>query len=116
MPFETFNPPVRQSPGTKVTPEVKVLTADFGDGYTQESPDGSNNVKEVATLQWNVLLEEDAQAIYDFFVGKKGSTPFYYALTGNAAKKWTCKVFDREWETPNKVTATFKESFVHDPG
>jgi phage-related protein len=114
MAFVTFTPPVRQSPGTKMAPEVKILTASFGDGYTQEGPDGSNNVREVAALVWSVLLESDASSIYNFLKGQKGSIPFYYALADGVTRKWTCKEFSRLWDTPNTLNATFRESFVHD--
>jgi phage-related protein len=114
MPFNTFTPPVQQGPGSKMAPEVKILSANFGDSYTQEAPDGINNVRMVATLNWPVLLEDQAQAIFDFFVAQKGSIPFYYALRDGVTRKWTCKEFDRLWDTPNTVTATFRESFVHD--
>lgn len=114
MPFDTFVPPIKQSPGTKMEPEVKILSASFGDGYTQEGPDGSNNVRDVATLTWSVLLENEAQVIYDFFKAHKGSIPFYYALRDGVTRKWTCKQFSRLWDTPNTVTATFRESFIHD--
>jgi phage-related protein len=114
MPFNTFNPPVRQSPGTKMNPEIKTLEAPFGDGYTQGSPDGMNNVREVASLNWAVLLEDQADAIYSFLKAHKGTIPFYYALRDGVTRKWTCKQFDRLWDTPNTVTATFRESFMAD--
>jgi phage-related protein len=114
MPFNTFTPPVPQSPGTKMSPEVKSLEAAFGDGYTQGSPDGMNNIRMVASLNWAVLLEEDAQAIFDFFVAQKGTIPFYYTLRDGVQRKWTCKQFDRLWDSPNTVTATFRESFTAD--
>ena len=114
MPFNTFAPPVRQSPGTKMTPEIKILAATFGDGYTQDAPDGSNNVREVAALVWSVLLEADASAIYNFLKEQKGSIPFYYGLGDGVTRKWTCKDFTRLWDTPNTLNATFRESFIHD--
>lgn len=114
MPFDTFTPPVPQSPGTKMKPEVKTLEAPFGDGYTQGSPDGVQNVRMVATLNWAVLLEDQADEIFNFFVEHKGTIPFYYALRDGTVRKWTCKEFDRLWDTPNTVTATFRESFLAD--
>jgi phage-related protein len=115
MPFDTFTPPVPQSPGTKMSPEIKTLEASFGDGYTQGSPDGVQNVREVASLNWAVLLEDQADAIYSFLKAHKGSIPFYYALRDGVVRKWTCKEFSRLWDTPNTITATFRESFIYDP-
>jgi phage-related protein len=114
MPFDTFNPPVMQSPGTKMSPEIKTLEASFGDGYTQGSPDGINSVRMVATLNWAALLDAEAQTIFDFFVAHKGTIPFYYALRDGVVRKWTCKQFDRTTDTPNTITATFRESFTAD--
>jgi phage-related protein len=95
-------------------PEVKILSAGFGDGYTQEGPDGMNSVREVATLTWSVLLETQADTIYSFLKAHKGSQPFYYALRDGVTRKWTCKVFSRLWDTPNTLTATFRENFTFD--
>lgn len=113
MAFVTFTPPVRQSPGTKNTPEIKLLQAAFGDGYTQDGPDGSNNVRDVVSLSWNVLTEADAQTIFDFLMAHT-TVPFYYAMTGNTTKKWTAKDTSRAWDTPNTVTSTFRQSFIYD--
>jgi phage-related protein len=114
MAFDTFNPPLAPSPGTKMQPEVKTLKAQFGDGYVQMAPDGLNNVREVANLTWSVLLPAQADAIYTFLKAHKGTIPFYYALRDGVTRKWTCEQFDRLWDTPNTVTATFRESFVLD--
>lgn len=114
MPFDTFVPPVMQSPGTKVTPEVKTLEAPFGDGYTQGSPDGINNIRQVASLNWQVLLDDQLQEILDFIHAHKGTIPFYYALRDGVVRKWTCKEFTPTWDTPNTLTATFRESFLAD--
>jgi phage-related protein len=114
MPFDTFAPPVPQSPGTKMTPEVKTLEASFGGGYTQASPDGVNSIRQVAALNWAVLLEEDAQAIIDFLEAHKGTIPFYYTLRDGKRRKWTCKEFSRLFDTPNTVNATFRETFIAD--
>ncbi len=110
MAFVTFAPPVRQSPGTKNTPEVKILEAQFGEGYIQSSPDGSNSVREVVSVTWDVLLEAQAETIYTFLMAHV-TVPFKYALTGNTTKNWTAKDVSRLWDTPNTITATFRQSF-----
>jgi len=114
MAFDTFVPPLAPSPGTKMAPEVKILSASFGDGYTQEAPDGLNNIRMVATVTWSFLLPDQADTIFGFLTAHKGSGPFYYALRDGVMRKWTCKQFERLWDTPNSVTATFRESFLHD--
>ncbi|OAF13939.1 hypothetical protein AXW67_18245 [Bradyrhizobium neotropicale] len=94
-----------------MTPEVKTLEAPFGDGYTQGSPDGINNIRQVAALNWAALLDADADTIMNFFVAHKGTIPFYYALRDGVTRKWTCKEFSRVSDTPNTITATFREYF-----
>ncbi len=113
MAFVTFVPPVRQSPGTSNAPEIKILAAPFGEGYSQESPDGSNHIRDMVTVTWDALLEAEAQTIWDFFM-QHTTIPFYYAMTGQAARKWTVTQPKRTWETPNTVTAVFKQSFLSD--
>jgi phage-related protein len=114
MPFNTFAPPLAPSPGTQNAPEVKILEATFGDGYTQAQPDGLNNIRVVATLTWSVLLPDQADPIVAFFQGQKGSIPFYYALRDGVTRKFTCKAWTRTWDTPNQVTATLREYFGAD--
>ena len=43
MGFAAFTPSVPPSPGTGDAPEISLNEADFGDGYTQSSPNGINN-------------------------------------------------------------------------
>jgi phage-related protein len=111
MALDTFNPPIKQSPGTKSTPIVKIKKAEFGDGYTQRMPDGLNHIRQSTTLTWDSLLEADADTIVAFFEAHGGTTPFYYALRDGVTRKWTCETWSRTWQTPNQVTATFVEDF-----
>jgi phage-related protein len=115
MPFPTFTPAVPPSPGTETDREIKLKTAEFGDGYSQETRDGINHIRQVVTLNWEVLTIEQAAAIEDFFHARGGDEPFYYALSDDVTRKWTCKTFKRRREGPNSVSATFKQSFLPDP-
>lgn len=112
MTIPTFNPPVGASPGTKNKPEIKILEAEFGDGYTQATGDGLNHIRKVVSLQWDVLTETQADTIEAFFTDQKGYLPFLYTLRGQSTPtKWTCKEWDRTWGSPNTVTATLRQSF-----
>lgn len=111
MALETFNPPVPPSPGTETETTLKLKTAQFGDGYTQETRDGLNHMRLKAELRWEVLLPADAATIETFFRNHGGDTPFYYALAHDTTRKWTCKVWKRTRDTPNSMTATLEESF-----
>jgi phage-related protein len=110
MALDTFTPPLIQSPGTKYYPTIKKKKAEFGDSYTQAMPQGSNPVQRKVDLIWDTLLEDQAQAIVDFFEAHV-CVPFYYAMRDGVTRRWTCDVFTRTWQTPNQVTATFEQYF-----
>lgn len=114
MTFATFVPPVKQSPGTKMAPEIKTLSVDFGDGYTQDQPDGLNNIRQIATVTWSALKIDQFNVLMDFFVGQKGTIPFYYTLKDGVLRKWTCKEFSGSLDAPDTFTATLRESFLID--
>ena len=72
MTWGTFTPPYAPIPGTEDKPEYKILQADFGDGYTQSTADGLNNVRRVLTVAWDGLTVAEANAIINFFVDQTG--------------------------------------------
>jgi phage-related protein len=109
--LNNFLPPVDPSPGTKTKPELKLKEAAFGDGYTQTTRDGLNHMRRVVTLQWDVLRLDQAIAIEAFFENQGGDTPFYYALSGDTVRKWSCKDWDRSRKAPNTCAATLREDF-----
>jgi phage-related protein len=109
--LNNFVPPVDPSPGTKTKPVLKLKAADFGDGYTQVTRDGLNWIRQVATLQWDLLLPAQAGVIEQFFIGQGGDTPFYYALRDDVIRKWTCKDWERDRNNVGKISATFREDF-----
>lgn len=114
MPLPTFIPPIAPSPGTTDKPEFKVLTADFGEGYTQSAGDGVNNVRRVLSLTWETLLPAQAAVITDFIKARRGFGIFYYTPSNETkALKWTCNDFsDKRGEGGLRtVSATFRQSF-----
>lgn len=113
MALAYFAPVPAPSPGTNNTPEVRVLSAEFGDGYTQEGPDGLNNVKAIYKLKWDTLTVAQADAIEAFFVSKKGTEPFYWRPRASLDwMKFTCKEWTRDLGMPNTFSATLKQSFT----
>ncbi|MFG1230532.1 phage tail protein [Xanthobacter wiegelii] len=114
MALDTFNPPLPPSPGTGNAPEIKLLEAEFGDGYTQITRDGMNHIRDVVRLKWDWLLPAHADAIVGFFRNKGGDTAFLYKPVMFAAPvRWTCK----EWsdDTTDQgfrvVSATLRRDF-----
>lgn len=113
MPLETFNPSVRPSPGTKFIPKVSLNEADFGDGYSQKSPRGLNNVKLDISLRWDGLTETQFNELSEFFEGKLGSRPFYYLPRGKSAPlKFTCKEWGGSDGSPWTFDAKLEQSFT----
>ena len=114
MALTTFNPSVRPSPGTSFKPQVKVLEAEFGDGYSQPTPDGINNIRQKVDLTWDALTETQMNQINNFFTNRKGSQAFYFRPAGYSTPlKWTCKEWSRTlsdgvW----KVQASLVQSFT----
>ena len=112
MALAYFTPNPRPSPGTENTPELKILSAQFGDGYTQETPDGINHIRSVWRLKWDALTPAQADAIEAFFVAQKGTTPFWWKEVSTGPWiKVTCKEWSRTRGAPHTVTATLRQSF-----
>jgi phage-related protein len=111
MSLPIFAPPYPPTTNEN-TPEIKLLKAEFGDGYTQEGGDGVNNVRDVARLQWATLTADEAAEIEAFFKARKGYERFLYRLSDSLEEtKWSCMEWSRSRGTPNTLTATFKQSF-----
>lgn len=110
--MQTFNPSVRPSTTTD-KPEFKVLESDFGDGYTRATGDGMNNIRRIVSLTWDWLTAVQADEIETFIRSHKGAQAFLYTLAdSNEQLKWTCKEIQRTRTTPNKIEATFRQSFA----
>ncbi|MFA9261793.1 MAG: phage tail protein [Undibacterium sp.] len=113
MALSTFTPPVAQSPGMSLRTDLKLLEAEFGDGYTQSGPDGLNYIRDTVSISWDALTDAQRTTINSFFRGLGGHTPFYYQPPGyTAAVKWTCKMWDSKRDSGFwKMTAELKQSF-----
>ena len=95
MALTVFTPPLPPSVGMKRKPEIKLLKAEFGDGYTQIARDGINHIRQVVELQWDALAAWQANAILAFLEARGGDQAFFYTLPGfSTPRRWTCQ----EWE------------------
>lgn len=114
MALKTFCPPVGPSPGTTIKRRVNILEAEFGDGYSQPSPNGINHIRKELPLAWSGLTEYQMQQIDDFFTEHKGTEPFYYKPVGHREPlKWTCKEWEAKLDGVWSMTATLIQSFTH---
>lgn len=80
MSIPEFYPPMTPSIGVTRKPELNLLKANFGDGYTQTAANGLNHIREVLNLRWDVLTKGEADEIEDFLRERGGYQPFYYSL------------------------------------
>lgn len=114
MTIQTFNPAIAPSPGTSATQKLKLLKAEFGDGYVQTVQNGLNYERRSLRLTWDLLHPSDAIYITDFLTLHGGNYPFWYTPSDEAnAIKWTCVDWsdDRIDSGYRRISATFEESF-----
>jgi phage-related protein len=98
---------------TGVTPTVRVLETDFGDGYGQKAMDGINPVKDVWELSWSNLSPTEAQTAYAFLRAAGGATSFLWTPAFESTPRiWTCKKFKLTPTDPaaQTLTASFEEA------
>lgn len=114
MPLDTFTPPQDPSPGqTGKTVTARTLRAQFGDSYSQRSPDGLNSVTESVVLNWPMLSPTNAQTLDDFFAAKQGATAFIYTLPWEETEKiWTAPSWRRG--NPESTHQDFQATLVQE--
>jgi len=115
MAADTFIPPVApSSEGTSTAINMKVRRAEFGDGYSQRTPDGLNFTGRVVTLTWPALVEADLETIVSFFTGLGGASTFTYTLPFESTQfKWTCATLQAGYvdATMRSLVATLQQEF-----
>lgn len=119
MPIPTFTPPIEPSPGTGRKTTFSMFAADFGDGYSQPTPNGLNYRQRELSLSWDALTDAQADTIAEFFdsVGG-GHKPFWFIAPREvSATKWTCKdgCEDSLEAGYRKITLKLKQSFSLEP-
>ena len=113
MPLVTFSPSIAPSPGTSHKPRVKLLVAEFGDGYSQAAPKGLNHIQQTVSLRWDGLTETQMAELKLFFEERGGYRPFYYQPRGfSAPLKWTCSTWNYSDAAPWRFEAMFEQSYT----
>lgn len=114
MAITTFTPAIAPSPGTGEEIELKLLSAQFGDGYTQTTRDGLNHIRKSLSLSWDLLTPSQADAILNVMRAYGGDTPFLYTPSDEATPvQWVCKKwsFRRNGGGMRSVSLTFEADF-----
>lgn len=109
-------PPTASPPyyGSKPSKEFRVLTATFGDGYTQRTPDGLNVEIESWEMQWDTLTKSERDLIVNFLDARMGVEAFSFTMPGeDVAKKWVCRRYNAMPRTHSvyALTATFERVY-----
>ena len=120
MTFATFTPPMGASTsfslGTTEDFAPSVLRNNYGDGYSQRTPDGLNTTLRKLSPRWENLTYDEASTMISFFVARRGVDPFYFQLPGAVTiRKWICTKWSRTYtgETTCGIQAQWEE--VVDP-
>lgn len=110
--METF--PYTAYPPTYGTEEEiadNILTADFGDSYSQSTPDGINYLRSKYSLTWENHHIDDALTIWNFLRPKVNLSPFMWKWEGTTGEiQVRCVSLKRSFPKFNVQTVT--ASFV----
>lgn len=116
MTLPVFSPPQAPSANMVDKPELNILRADFGDGYSQAAPRGLNHIRRTLSLRFDLLERAEKDAIVDFLTAQAGTKAFLYTLPGEASPtRYTCE----DWEVTSlgaslfNVAAKFRQDFSH---
>jgi phage-related protein len=105
----TWNPSVDAT----CNEQMRNSSAQFGDGYKLDSPDGINNRKKVWTLTFNNRPFAEAQAIRTFLVDHGGYLAFDWTDPDGDTLRYTCGTIPRTFKQGLYQTfnLTFEQAF-----
>jgi len=108
--METFNYVPAPGQSKSVTP--RVLTAQFGDGYSQRIGDGINIKPRIYSLTFNRKMDE-LLAIESFLDARKGIEAFIWTPLNSTQGVWICDSWSKVdiLLSVGSITATFTEVF-----
>jgi phage-related protein len=91
--------------------EPKVLSSQFGDGYSQRTPDGINNMMETWSLAFTLRTKTEIDSIETFLRARAGAEAFYWTTPSNRTAKFICKKWSRipEWDGNHALNCVFME-------
>jgi phage-related protein len=92
----------------------RVLSAKFGDGYSQRTPDGLNTMLRKWTILFNNCPKTECDAIESFFIAHGGYLSFNWNPPTGLPGLWICGQPDGWKRTPqagplSSITCTFEE-------
>ncbi len=92
---------------------MRVLEAQFGDGYNQRAADGLNSISTDWSLVWTARPDADITILTDFFRSKFGFEIFLFTPPNDIERQYVCKDYK---PTPtadgfSSLTAKLEEQF-----
>jgi phage-related protein len=114
--FPVFKPARLPDVDPDFSEQPNVYVAQFGDGYSQRSPQGLNHIDATMRLTWGMLSYADEDAIRAFFRERGGWKPFWYGLPGDVLWRWRCVAWGggERFNPFRRINAEFQRVF--DPG
>lgn len=109
--METF-PDIAPSYPSAVPNKFNVRRADYGDGYSQRSPVGINNLSKTCSVGFLKRPLEVCDRIEAFLVARQGAEAFWWQHPRDSVRrKWTCSEYTRTSEetcpSHDSITCTF---------
>ncbi|ACL58778.1 phage tail protein [Methylobacterium nodulans] len=100
--------------GSSKPAKVAVLTATFGDRYSQRTGDGINPLTRDFNYRSVPLRSDKLRQLEDFLISRKGYLPFMFLVPfEDAPRQFICDTWTTDYANPlhSTLTATFKENF-----
>ena len=105
---------VEPSYGSKPQVEFRILSADFGEGYTQRVGDGLNTKIEKWDMTWNNLTTGEKDVIINFLDAREGAEAFNFTMPGkSSSEKWICNRYQATPTNPSffSISAEFEKVY-----
>lgn len=111
MPYETFPTTVGPSYPVEKQAEPRIKRVEFGDGYTQEAPDGINYNLYTWNLSWDSLTYDEKAEIEAFLVLRKGYETFLWTDPDGVEFRVKCRSWSVAENNPKiySIKATFNQ-------
>lgn len=110
----TLTTTVSPSTDSSKDTEVKILKAQFGDGYSQRSADGLNAKRRKYNFIWKGLTQTQSDDLEAFLVARAGAEAFYFTPPNESTPiLFTCEKWTQSTPAPGGLTlsAAFEEQF-----
>lgn len=90
------------------TPSVRSVR--FGDGYSQDAPNGLNPIMQKRNVSFSGRSLPETDAIIAFLRARGGTERFFYTHPRDIQRLWKCSSWKQaDGDSTSPITATFEE-------